>query len=152
MSEHPTRSEGTTRRRFLATSAATGCAVVAGPAVLLADGRVVIPNSEGYLVVDTKKCQGCGTCMMACSLAHSGKTSYSESRIQVMQDSFGDWPDDLFIAQCRQCQNAPCVEVCPTGANHVDTKNGNVRRVDPELCSTRRAGRAASRPACACAR
>jgi protein NrfC len=72
--------------------------------------------------------------MMACSLAHSGKTSYSESRIQVMQDSFGDWPDDLFIAQCRQCQNAPCVEVCPTGANHVDTKNGNVRRVDPELC------------------
>jgi len=126
--------KGMTRRRFVASMAATGCVAATSSGVLLADGRFVIPNSEGFLVVDTKKCQGCGSCMMACSLAHSGSASYSESRIQIMQDSFGDWPDDLFIAQCRQCQNAPCVEVCPTGANHVDGAHGNVRRVDPELC------------------
>jgi Fe-S-cluster-containing dehydrogenase component len=125
---------GMTRRRFLTTTAAAGCAVAADSGFLLADGRFVIPNSEGFLVVDTKKCQGCGSCMMACSLAHSGTASYSKSRIQIMQNSFGDWPDDLFIAQCRQCQNAPCVEVCPTGANHFDAEHGNVRRVDPELC------------------
>jgi len=125
---------GVSRRRFLQTTAATGCAVFAAGQILLADGRLVIPNSEGFLVVDMKKCQGCGSCMMACSLAHAGTSSYSESRIQIMQNSFANWPDDVFIAQCRQCQNAPCVEVCPTGANFVDTKNGNVRRVDPEKC------------------
>jgi len=123
------------RRQFLvATAVATGGLIVGNTGVLLADGRFVIPNSQGFLVVDMKKCQGCGSCMMACSLAHSGAASYTESRIQIMQDSFGDWPDDVFIAQCRQCQDAPCVEVCPTGANHVDREHGNVRRVDPELC------------------
>ncbi len=125
---------GMSRRSFAASIAATGCAVAAGSGVLLADGRFVIPNAEGFLVVDMKKCQACGTCMMACSLAHSGSASYSKSRIQILQDSFVDWPDDVVIAQCRQCQNAPCVEVCPTGANHVDREHGNVRRVDQELC------------------
>jgi Fe-S-cluster-containing dehydrogenase component len=124
-----------TRRCFLASSATVaGGAFVAGTGLLLADGRLVIPNSEGFLVVDMKKCQSCGTCMMACSLAHSGVSSYSLSRIQVMQDSFVNWPDDVVLAQCRQCENAPCVQVCPTGANHADAEHGNVRRVDPKLC------------------
>jgi protein NrfC len=127
-------SKGMTRRRFIASTAAAGCVAVTGSWVLLADGRFVIPDSQGFLVVDIKKCQGCGSCMMACSLAHSGAASYSKSRIQIMQHSFRDWPDDLFIAQCRQCQDAPCVEVCPTGANHFDPENGNVRRIDQELC------------------
>jgi protein NrfC len=105
-----------------------------GAPVLLADDRLVIPNSEGFLVVDRKKCQGCGTCMMACSLAHAGVSSYSLSRIQVLQDSFADWPDDVLLATCRQCQDAPCVEVCPTGANQADPEHGFVRRIDPEIC------------------
>ncbi len=29
-----------------------------------------VPPSKGYLVVDTKKCSGCMSCMMACTLAH----------------------------------------------------------------------------------
>lgn len=134
MAQDPACPGGTTRRAFLAASAATGCAVFSGPGVLLADGRFVIPNSAGFLVVDMKKCQGCGTCMMACSLAHTGRASYTLSRIQVLQDSFARWPDDLALAQCRQCQNAPCVEVCPTGANHADAAFGHVRRVDQSLC------------------
>lgn len=105
-----------------------------GAPVLLADDRLVIPNSEGFLVVDRKKCQGCGTCMMSCSLAHAGVSSYSLSRIQVLQDSFADWPDDVLIATCRQCKDAPCVQVCPTGANRADPKHGHVRRIDPDKC------------------
>ena len=49
---------GISRRRFVASMAATGCVAVTSSGVLLADGRFVIPNSEGFLVVDTKKCQG----------------------------------------------------------------------------------------------
>jgi protein NrfC len=111
-----------------------GCAVIAGAEYLLADGRLVIPNAEGFLLVDLKKCQGCSTCMMACALAHAGEASYTLARIQIQQDSFKNFPDDVFMATCRQCENAPCVEVCPTGANSFDPDAGNVRRVDPAKC------------------
>jgi protein NrfC len=122
------------RREVLAGLGVFGMAAAFGAPVLLADDRLVFPNSEGFLVVDSKKCQGCGTCMMACSLAHTGVSSYSLSRIQVLQDSFANWPHDVLLATCRQCQDAPCVQVCPTGANRVDSEHGHVRRIDPEAC------------------
>ena len=122
------------RRQILTGLGVLSMAAAFGAPVLLADDRLVIPNSEGFLIVDRKKCQGCGTCMMACSLAHAGVASYSLARIQVIQDSFANWPDDVLLATCRQCQDAPCVQVCPTGANRADPAHGFVRRIDPELC------------------
>jgi protein NrfC len=92
-----------------------------------------IPASDGYLLVDTKKCQGCSTCMIACSLAHDGKQNLSLSRIQVQQNSFKTFPDDLKIDQCRQCAYPPCVDACPTKALHADSKTG-VRIVSPSKC------------------
>lgn len=92
------------------------------------------PESKGYLVYDSKKCAGCTTCMLACSLTHYGVQSLSLSRIQIMQDSFGKFPNDLKMAPCRQCVTPVCVQNCPTGAAFVDTKNGNVRRIDAEKC------------------
>ena len=47
----------------------------------------VIPVSGGYILVDPKKCQGCKSCMMACSIAHEGVVNLSLSRIQVIQNS-----------------------------------------------------------------
>ena len=105
------KSTGMTRRQLLISTAAAGAAILL-PGKLLAI-PVAMPDAEGYLLVDLKKCQGCGTCMMACALAHTGIASYSLSRIQIQQDSFADWPDDVSMAICRQCQDAPCVAVCP---------------------------------------
>jgi protein NrfC len=92
------------------------------------------PASKGYLVYDSKKCASCTTCMLACSLTHYGVQSLSLSRIQVMQDSFGKFPTDVIMAPCRQCVTPPCVINCPVGAAYVDTKNGNVRRIDAKKC------------------
>lgn len=92
------------------------------------------PLSQGYLLVDSKKCQGCLSCMMVCSLVHDGAASLSLSRIQVMQNILKKWPDDIKIAQCRQCANPVCVRACPTGALYVDTANGNVRVIDESKC------------------
>lgn len=136
MKNEKRRSSGKfTRRQFLVGTGALGAAMLL-PGRLLAIPNT-IPDSEGFLVVDLKKCQGCGTCMMACALAHSGEASYSLSRIQIQQDSFADWPDDVFMAICRQCQDAPCVSVCPVRpirANKANLKQGNVRMIDPNLC------------------
>ena len=90
--------------------------------------------SEGYLLVDTKKCQGCISCMMACTLAHEGVVNPSLSRIQVLQNPFEKFPDDITLAQCRQCVEPACVDACPENALHIDKENGNLRRIDVEKC------------------
>jgi len=94
----------------------------------------VIPVSGGYILVDPKKCQGCKSCMMACSIAHEGVVNLSLSRIQVIQNSFEKWPDDQKIGQCRQCRDPLCVKVCPVGALSVNREFGNIRMVDQEKC------------------
>ena len=126
-----------TRRRFLQLAGALSFAVAASVDLLLPGEVLAIPNSQGFLLVDLKKCQGCCTCMMACSLAHSGIASYTLARIQIQQDSFVNWPDDIFMAACRQCEDAPCVEVCPVRpvkANRPNPEFGNVRMIDQKLC------------------
>jgi protein NrfC len=125
------------RRRFLLGTGALGATAALRPDWIFAANVLVIPNAEGFLLVDMKKCQGCGTCMMMCSLAHSGEASYALSRIQIQQDSFANWPDDIHMAQCHQCPDAPCVEVCPVRpikANKPNPQFGNVRMIDQNLC------------------
>ncbi len=96
--------------------------------------RVTYPASAGYLVVDPKKCAGCLNCMIACSTAHYGEASFSLARIQISQDPFQRYPNDLQQNQCRQCASPLCVQNCPTGAAHIDTENGNVRVIDEATC------------------
>ena len=129
-----------TRRRFLKLSSTAAVGVGAGlsgalPGLIWIDRAIAaIPVSEGYLLVDTKKCQGCLTCMLACSLVHEGVENLSLARIQVIQSSFQKWPHDVTIAQCRQCQQPDCVEACPEGALAADPHHGNVRMIDSEKC------------------
>ena len=88
----------------------------------------------GFLLLDPKKCQGCASCMLACSMVHEGVTSFSRARIQVVQNSFGKWPDDLTVSQCRQCVNPDCIAACPTGALHRDPFHNNVATVNRFKC------------------
>jgi protein NrfC len=93
-----------------------------------------LPASKGYLLVDHKKCAGCLNCMMACAMAHTGQPGLSLSRIQITQDIFERYPNDLQQHQCRQCVSPACVLNCPTEACHIDTTNGNVRVIDESKC------------------
>lgn len=90
--------------------------------------------SQGYLLIDTKKCSGCMSCMMACTLAHEGGINLSHARIQIKKNVFGTYPDDdieQFV--CRQCKDAPCVDACPVGALRIDEETG-VRIIDDKKC------------------
>jgi protein NrfC len=125
------------RRDFLAK----GGVAVAAPAIIAAATSpadaaqsVQIPRSQGYIVFDSRKCIGCTTCMMACSLTHYGEQNLSLARIQIIQDSFGKFPNDLTVNPCRHCVEPPCVRICPVGACHADTANGNVRVIDEQKC------------------
>lgn len=133
----PGDDKSITRRQFLTGVGGAGLGVLFGGflvnAILLPDEVIAIPVSQGYLLVDTQKCSGCTSCMLACALVHHGETSLSLSRIQVNQDSLGKYPTDITIAQCRQCPFPPCVDACPTGALHADDETG-VRTVDTAKC------------------
>jgi protein NrfC len=129
---------GVSRRDFLRLSKNVAIGTMVGgafPGLIWLDHAVAaIPASGGYILVDTKKCQGCMTCMLACSLVHEGQENLSLARIQVIENPFARFPDDITIEQCRQCVEPACLEVCPTGALHVDAEHGNVRRVNVNEC------------------
>jgi len=130
---------GFSRRDFLNLSknVVIGAGVVgATPGLIWLDNAIAaIPASEGYLLVDTKKCQGCTSCMLACSLVHEGVENLTLSRIQVIQNAFESFPDDVTIEQCRQCVDPVCVEACPVDALKANAKYGNVRMVDRAKCT-----------------
>jgi protein NrfC len=126
------------RRDFLSLSKnmliGTGIAGLTPGLIWLDNAIAAIPASEGYLLVDTKKCQGCASCMLACSLVHEGVENLSLSRIQVIQNPFESFPDDVTIEQCRQCVDPACVKACPVDALKANAKYGNVRMVDRTKC------------------
>lgn len=92
------------------------------------------PKSEGYIAIDVERCAGCLSCMLACSLAHEGEENLVLSRIQVVQNIFETYPEDVIAGVCRQCARPLCVEACPTGACYIDTAHGNVRVIDETRC------------------
>jgi len=91
-------------------------------------------RKRGYLLVDMKKCQGCMSCMLACSLVHHGVENLSLSRIQILQNPHESFPNDLIISQCRQCVEPACVPVCPEDALKRDPDYDNILTVDTEKC------------------
>jgi protein NrfC len=123
------------RRRFLQLSEGLAAGGALLSTLLPGEAIAAVAASGGYLVVDTKKCQGCVSCMIACSLVHEGEASLSRSRIQVLQNPFDRWPHDISIQQCRQCVDPACLTACRFGAVRVDPKRGNVREIDRDKCT-----------------
>ncbi|MGL4668371.1 MAG: 4Fe-4S dicluster domain-containing protein [Saezia sp.] len=69
-----------------------------------------------FVVANAKLCIGCQTCEIACVVAHnhSGKSVDSKHfhpRLKVVKEAHVTMP-----VLCHQCENAPCVNACPTGA------------------------------------
>lgn len=68
-----------------------------------------------FIVASADKCIGCHTCEVACAVVHSGTVSQTAQhyfpRLKVTRLSRISVP-----VMCRQCENAPCVAVCPVGA------------------------------------
>lgn len=75
---------------------------------------------KGLVLVDVKKCLGCKSCEIACAVAHSQSKVLTEAVAEDPAPSNRVWVEkgDSFVVplQCRHCENAPCVAVCPTDA------------------------------------
>ncbi|MDR1298496.1 MAG: 4Fe-4S dicluster domain-containing protein [Deltaproteobacteria bacterium] len=79
--------------------------------------------------VTPSKCVGCLNCELACASRDWGKYFPSGSKINlVFFKDGGQVP-----LTCFQCDDAPCLKVCRTGALARDEASGVVRS-DPEKC------------------
>lgn len=86
------------------------------------------------MAIDLTRCVGCQTCVVACQQAHNTRPGISWNVVEPVE--FGrEWPeaDRCYLSHaCMQCEDAPCVAVCPAGAS-VQREDGIVV-VDYEKC------------------
>ncbi len=76
-----------------------------------------IEQRKWAMVIDLRKCTGCNGCNIAC--VTENKLPPGISYRPVMTETQGTFPNvsRRFIPRpCMQCEEPPCVEVCPVGA------------------------------------
>ena len=79
------------------------------------------------MAIDLKRCMGCQTCMTSCRTANNLPTGNWWNRVitdggESLDSPDGEYPNctlQHYPVTCQHCENAPCVEVCPTGATTV---------------------------------
>ena len=82
------------------------------------------------LMINYEKCTGCRLCELICSVVHEGVSNPSRSRIKVMK-----WESEgLYVPMsCQQCEDAPCMNVCPVKAISRDA-NLDYVKVNYDIC------------------
>ncbi len=75
---------------------------------------------KGIIVVDVERCLGCRSCELACAVEHSVSKDLFKAieeaplpQYRVTVEAVGELSAPL---QCRHCEDAPCVQICPTHA------------------------------------
>ena len=67
--------------------------------------------------IDLRKCIGCHACTIACKAEHQIPVGVNRCWVKTVER--GTFPDTrrfFFPVLCNQCEDAPCVRICPTNA------------------------------------
>ncbi len=133
------------RRDFIAATAAAVAGLGLAPGIRLVEVAAAKPDDEPAsakvrwgMLIDTTRCQtGCDACVSACNKEnHLGETRNPRTdaqwirKIDLTEEQTGQ---SLSLPMlCQHCDNAPCVDVCPTGASF--KRADGIVLVDRHIC------------------
>ncbi len=85
------------------------------------------------MVIDLQRCTGCGGCVISCKSENNVQrgNAWAGRKIKTV----GKFPNvrfEFIPTLCNQCENAPCVKGCPTGAMHKGY--GDITMHTPKKC------------------
>lgn len=128
------------RRRFLEVIGATGVAALTGMPMIeriWAAGEIeaIQRDAQGLanqwvMVFDLRRCDGCRDCIKGCQKQHHLPNTDEWIKVYELVDAQG-----LRFAMpvlCMQCENAPCVRVCPVTATY--HRDDGVVVVNQDVC------------------
>lgn len=72
------------------------------------------------MAIDLRRCAGCYACVVACQMHNNTKPGVAWGHVDARE--WGENPDNrrcYLPHACMHCEDAPCVNSCPTGASYV---------------------------------
>ena len=92
------------------------------------------------MAIDLTRCFGCQACAAACKVANNLPKQVAYNTVHTQggahtDTAAGQFPDctlSYLPFQCQHCTDAPCVEVCPTGATQ--KRDDGIVWVDATQC------------------
>lgn len=145
--EDEPRTRGKVNRRQLLAGLAAGAAGLTAALVPVLERQIrTASGSDGenatgrqrqwVMVIDLRKCEGCITagappaCIEACNAAHFVPKEQQWLKLYQMESNVGY---HFFMpVPCMNCENAPCVNVCPVGASYHNREG--IVLIDHERC------------------
>jgi Fe-S-cluster-containing dehydrogenase component len=68
-------------------------------------------------VIDNRRCIGCHACSVACKAEHEVPLGVARTWVKyVEKGSFPETRRTFQVTRCNHCEDAPCIEICPTTA------------------------------------
>jgi len=78
------------------------------------------------MVITPKKCTGCTTCALTCSILYSDTFDLSNSHIRITKSDFNGTFEITLKTTCLSC--CKCAEACPAGClERVNVADSNVK-------------------------
>ena len=95
------------------------------------ESRIGIPGKKFVMVVDLSRCKNARKCISSCEHNHQLTPDRPFIKVLKMQDNEASSPYWM-PKKCFQCDNPPCVKVCPVAATY--KRSDGIVLIDNERC------------------
>ncbi len=84
-------------------------------------------------LIDNRRCIGCHACSVACKAEHEVPLGVARTWVKYVEK--GEFPEtrrSFTVTRCNHCEDAPCIEICPTTA--LFKRRDGIVDFDPRRC------------------